>query len=264
MKSNHNLLFKFSISFILLCAVCASYIYQHNLSLADYYSNSVSVFTKEVPIYCVKTDKPQIALSFDAAWGNQDTKTILSILKDNNVKATFFVTGGWVSEYPDDVKAIYESGNDIGNHTENHKQMSLLSEEEISNELGSVTKKVKELTGYKMTLFRPPYGDYNNRVISTAKYNGYYSIQWSVDSLDWKNYGCDNIIDTVINHKNLKNGAIILMHNGGKYTAKALPQLINKLKEAGFELVLISDLIYKENYHMEMDGCQVSDNIKTD
>ncbi|MCR5836563.1 MAG: polysaccharide deacetylase family protein [Lachnospiraceae bacterium] len=169
---------------------------------------------KELPIYCVKTEKPQVALSFDAAWGNKDTGKILAILKENDVKATFFMTGGWVSQYPDDVKAIYESGNDLGNHSENHKQMSL---------------------------FRPPYGDYDNHVITTAKECGYYSIQWSVDSLDWKNYG-----------------AIILMHNGAKYTAEALPNLIKGLKDKGFEIVLISDLIYKDNYHMEHDGCQVS------
>ena len=199
-----------------------------------------------------------MAISFDAAWGNTETDKLLQILKENNVKATFFMTGGWVSQYPDDVKTIFESGNDLGNHSENHKQMSLLSKDEMCRELDTVTKKVSDITNYKMSLFRPPYGDYNNQLIHAARECGYYSIQWSVDSLDWKDYGAQNIIDTVLNHKNLKNGAIILMHNGAKHTAEALPDIIKGLKEKGYEIVLISDLIYKDNYHMDHNGCQIS------
>ena len=121
----------------------------------------------------------------------------------------------------------------------------------------TVHNKVKELTGVEMNLFRPPYGDYSNRVILNAKDCGYHTIQWSVDSLDWKDYGTDSIIDTVVNHKNLENGAIILCHNGAKYTAQALDTMIAKLKEKGYELVPLSKLIYKENYHMDVNGKQI-------
>lgn len=192
-------------------------------------------------------------------WGNEDTADILATLKQYNIKVTFFMTGGWVEAYPDDVKAIYEAGHDLGNHSENHKNMSQLSNSEIHDELNNVTEKVKNITGCTMNLFRPPYGDYDDHVITNAKDCGYYSIQWDVDSLDWKNYGVDNIIDTVINHKNLKNGSIILMHNGAKYTSKALPQVIEGLQSKGYEIVPISQLIYKDNYHMEHDGSQVND-----
>ena len=222
-------------------------------------ATSSTVGSRELPIYCVQTDKPQIAISFDAAWGNEDTQKILDILAKHEVKATFFMTGGWVESYPDDVKAIQAAGHDLGNHSENHKNMSQLSDDEKTTELMTVHNKVKELTGYDMFLFRPPYGDYDNAVVLNAKENGYYTIQWDVDSLDWKDYGVDAIIDTVCNHKHLGNGSIILWHNGAKYTAEALDTLITNLKNQGYEFVPISELILKDNYHMDHEGRQIPD-----
>lgn len=219
-------------------------------------SNTVN--GRELPIYCVQTEKPQIALSFDAAWGNEDTAKILEILKKHNVKVTFFMTGGWVEAYPDDVKAILADGHDLGNHSENHKNMSQLSDSECEEELMAVHRKVQELTGYEMFLFRPPYGDYDNDVIKVAKKCGYYPIQWDVDSLDWKDYGADSIIKTVTEHKHLGNGSIILCHNGAKFTAEALDTLITTLEKKGYEFVPISELIYKDNYHLDHEGRQIS------
>ena len=214
---------------------------------------------KELPIYSVETDEKKVALSFDAAWGNEDTQQILDTLKQYDIHATFFMTGGWVEKYPDDVKKICEAGHDLGNHSENHKNMSQLADADCQSELLKVHEKVKELTGVEMELFRPPYGDYDNEVIKNATACGYYTIQWDCDSLDWKNYGVDNIIKTVVEHKNLQNGSIILMHNGAKYTAEALPKVIEGLKEKGYEIVPISELIYKENYHMDVTGRQIQD-----
>jgi polysaccharide deacetylase family sporulation protein PdaB len=211
---------------------------------------------RELPIYCVDCEKPQVALSFDAAWGNEDTVRILDTLAEYDVKVTFFMTGGWIENYPDDVKRIAEAGHDLGNHSQNHKQMSQLSKEECIEELKEPHDLVKELTGIEMNLFRPPYGDYNNTVIQAANELGYYTIQWDVDSLDWKDYGVDAIIDRVTNHKHLGNGSIILCHNGAKYTADALESLILGLQDQGYELVPISELIIKENYHMDVEGRQ--------
>ena len=213
---------------------------------------------KKLPIYCVNTKEKKVALSFDAAWGNEDTKQILDVLKKNDVKVTFFMTGGWVEKYPDDVKAIAKAGHDLGNHSENHKQMSKLTKEESKEEIMKVHNKVKELTGKKMTLFRPPYGDYNNIVIEAVNEVGYHCVQWDVDSLDWKNYGVENLINTVVNHKHLGNGSIILCHNGAKYTAQALDSIIKGLKKKGYEIVPISKLIYKKNYQMDHEGRQFS------
>ena len=218
-------------------------------------SNSVN--GRELPIYCVETKEPKIALTFDAAWGNEDTQKILEILKKHDVHVTFFMTGGWVENYPDDVKAILAAGHDLGNHSENHKNMSQLSDAEKKEELMKVHDKVRTLTGYEMFLFRPPYGDYDNAVVNVAKDCGYYTIQWDVDSLDWKDYGVDSVIKTVTEHKHLGNGSIILCHNGAKYTAQALDTLITKLKEKGYTFVPVSELIYRDGYHMNVEGRQI-------
>lgn len=225
--------------------------------VSGFASVSSNVNGRELPIYCVETKEKKVALSFDAAWGNEDTRKLLEILKKHKVHVTFFMTGGWVESYPEDVKAIYKAGHDLGNHSENHKNMSQLSDEEKTKEIMSVHNKVKELTGVEMQLFRPPYGDYDDDVVLNAKKNGYYAIQWDVDSLDWKDYGVDSIIDTVVNHKNLGNGSIILCHNGAKYTAEALEAVITGLQEKGYEIVPISELIYKEDYHMDVTGRQI-------
>ena len=225
------------------------------ISKAVTVSNTVN--GRELPIYSVETSDKKVALSFDAAWGNEDTQLILDTLAKYNVHATFFMTGGWVANFPEDVKKIQADGHDLANHSENHKNMSQLSDTECQEELMKVHTKVKELTGVEMELFRPPYGDYDDHVIINAKDCGYYTIQWSVDSLDWKDYGVDNIIKTVTEHKDLRNGAIILMHNGAKYTAQALPSVIEKLHADGYEIVPISELIYRDDYHLDVTGKQI-------
>ena len=214
---------------------------------------------RELPIYCVDTDENKVALSFDAAWGAEDTQNILDILKKHDIHVTFFATGGWVESYPDDVKAVLAAGHDLGNHSENHKNMSKLSNEEKEEEIMSVHRKVKELTGYDMFLFRPPYGDYDNDVINVLKDCGYYAIQWDVDSLDWQNKGVDSIIETVTKHKNLGNGSIILCHNGAEYIVQALDTLITDLQEQGYEIVPVSELIYKDGFHLNHEGRQIQD-----
>ena len=222
-------------------------------------SNTVN--GRELPIYSVETEEKKVALSFDAAWGNEDTQQILDILKKQDVHVTLFMTGEWVEKFPEDVKKIYEAGHDLGNHSATHPNMSQLSSEQCQEELQKVHTKVKELTGVDMNLFRPPYGDYNDTVIQSATACGYYTIQWDVDSLDWKDYGVDSIIDTVVNHKNLQNGSIILCHNGAKYTAAALESLIIGLKEKGYEIVPVSELIYREDYHLDVTGRQIKNGL---
>lgn len=217
---------------------------------------STSIDGKELPIYCVDTEKKQVALSFDVIQGNTKIDEILAILAEHQVKATFFVTGEWVESYPEEAKAIRKAGHDLGNYGDQHKDMVRLDNEGKTAELTGVQERVKELTGESMELFRPPYGSYDNAVIRNARENGYYSILWSVDSLDWKDYGTEAIVETVCNHKNLENGAIIRMHNKAKYTTEALKRILTELQEQGYELVPVSELIYKENYHIDQEGCQ--------
>jgi len=210
-----------------------------------------------LPIYCVETDKPQIAISFDAAWGADDTDQLLEILKENDVKATFFMCGYWVDKYPDEVKKIAEDGHDLGNHSATHPHMSQLTCQQIAEELTATGEKVKELTGVDMDLFRAPFGEYTNDVISTAEDCGYYTIQWDVDSLDWKEQGTDAEINQVLNHKHLGNGSIILFHNDAKYTPEVLDTIIKGLKDKGYEIVPLSQLIIKDNYTINTEGRQI-------
>ena len=214
---------------------------------------------RELPIYCVDTEEKKVALSFDAAWGAEDFPRIMEILDKHNVKVTFFMTGGWVDDNPECVKELIKKGHDLGNHSQHHYDMTTISKQEQQKELTEVHEKVKELTGYEMFLFRPPYGAYDNSVITTAYDLDYYPIQWSVDSLDWKDYGVDSIISTVCNHKALEPGAIILCHNGAKYTADALDTMLTELENQGYEVVPISELIMRDNYHMDVTGKQFAD-----
>lgn len=212
-------------------------------SLEAQYLNSQQLRSNKVPVFSARTQTPQLALTFDAGWGNSDTAALLSILDKHNVKATFFLTGHWVDSYPDEVKMISNAGHELGNHSESHKEMCELSPEECRQEILSVHNKVKILTGEEMSLFRPPYGDFNDDVITTANELGYEVIKWNVDSLDWKDLGTDDIVSRVLDHKNLGNGSIILMHNETKYTKYALEQIIVSLQERGFELVPVSQLL---------------------
>lgn len=220
---------------------------------------SATVGDRELPIYCVDTKEKEVALSFDAAWGAEDFNNIMDILDKHKVKVTFFMTGGWVDENPECVKTLVEKGHDLGNHSVHHYDMTTISKEQMKTEINDVGKKVEELTGYKMKLFRPPYGAYNNDVIKATYECGYFPIQWNVDSLDWKNYGVQSIIDTVCNHKDLGPGSIILCHNGAKYTAKALDEMLTQLEEKGYKIVPISKLIMTEKYHMDATGKQIAD-----
>ena len=215
---------------------------------------------RKLPIYCVETDKKQVAISFDAAWGNDDTQTLIDLLKEYNVPATFFVVGSWVDKYPESVKALSDAGHQIQNHSNTHPHMPQLSKEQMRDELQSCNKKIEAITGVCPTLHRPPYGDYDNALIEANQSLNMYTIQWSVDSLDWKeNATPDSICKRVISK--VKNGSIVLFHNDADHTPEALPNILKSLKDEGYEFVFISDLIYKENYEIKHDGtqCKIKD-----
>ncbi|QXM05558.1 polysaccharide deacetylase family sporulation protein PdaB [Crassaminicella indica] len=224
--------------------------------LGDFGEMIVGVMNRDkaLPIYCVDTEEKKIAISFDAAWGDQYTDGILDILDKYNVKTTFFLVGFWVDKYPDMVKKIHEKGHDIGNHSSTHPHMSKLSVEQISKELNETGEKIEKITAKKPILFRPPFGDYNNQLIDTAKENGYYTIQWDVDSLDWKELGVQPVVDRVT--RNVKNGSIVLFHNNAKYVLEYLPLVIERLQKEGYEIVPISELIIKKDFYIDHTGMQ--------
>ncbi|MBR7133403.1 MAG: polysaccharide deacetylase family protein [Clostridia bacterium] len=208
-----------------------------------------------LPIYCVETEKKQVAISFDAAWGNDDTQQLIDILKEYDVPATFFVVGAWVDKYPESVKALSDAGHQIQNHSNTHPYMTQLSKEQMKNEIESCNKKIEAITGTCPTLLRPPYGDYDNALIQVMQEINMYTIQWDVDSLDWKDSATPDSICKRVTSK-VKNGSIVLFHNDADHTPEALPTILKCLKDDGYEFVFISDLIYKDNYEIKHDGTQ--------
>lgn len=218
-------------------------------------TTSFAQSNRKLPIYCVETDKKQIAISFDAAWGADDTDTLIAILKEYDVPATFFVVGAWVDKYPEEVKRLSDAGHQVQNHSNTHPNMPRLSNAQMCDELKSCNDKIKAVTGVEPTLFRPPYGDYNNATIDATESMGMKCIQWDVDSLDWKDNATPESICKKVTSK-VKNGSIVLFHNDAEHTPAALPNILKTLKEQGYEFVFIEDLIYKDNYEIKHDGTQ--------
>lgn len=202
-----------------------------------------AVQTYESPITHVQTTQNVLSLTFDLTNNNEQLSDILSLLDTYQVKATFFVTGTWASSYPEDIVRIHSAGHEIGNYTNSYVNMTQFSKEEITNEISSLHNTIKQLTGSNMTVFRSPYGEYNSFLISQLKNLNYSTIQWNIDSLDWKGYRADYIVNHILQDEHFSNGSIILFHNDGKYTKTALELLIPMLQKKGFSFVPTSKLL---------------------
>jgi len=228
------------------------------LGVSAYFTGAYAVFygntPRLVPIYCVDREDKVVSVSFDCAWGTEYTEDILKALKVSDVRATFFMVEFWTEKYPEFVKKIDEYGCEIGTHSSTHSYMSKQNAEEIKKELTTSAEAIESITGKKVELFRPPYGDYDDELIKTASELGYYTIQWDVDSLDWKDLSASDIAMRVIN--GVKSGSIILMHNNGLHTAEAVPIILETLKNRGYSFVPIGELIYRENYIIDGTGMQ--------
>ncbi len=210
---------------------------------------------RALPIYNVKTDEKKVAISFDAAWGNEETQKLIDILAEYNVKTTFFLVGAWVDKYPDSVKALVAAGHEVCNHSNTHPHMPKLSEAEMAKQITDCNDKIKAITGVSPPLLRPPYGDYSNAVINTVNGLKMYPIQWDVDSLDWKDPTPQQISDRVL--QRVKPGSIVLFHNGAKNTPAALPTVLRTLQAQGYSIVPVSQLIYKDQYTIDAAGMQI-------
>lgn len=219
------------------------------------YAFSQNKTARKLPIYSVDREDKKIAISFDCAWGNEHTETLLNVMDEYNVKCTFFCVSFWAEKYPDDLKEITSRGHEVGTHSKTHPKMSKLNENEITEELEYSCGAINDIIGTKPVLFRPPFGDYDDLLIETAQKLGLYTIQWDVDSLDWKDLSANDIAKRVITKT--KSGSIILCHNNGKHTAESLPLIFSTLKARGYEFVKISDLIYKDNYSIDINGRQI-------
>ncbi|MGN0628555.1 MAG: polysaccharide deacetylase family protein [Oscillospiraceae bacterium] len=209
-----------------------------------------------LPIYSVETQEKKVAVTFNCAWDAEDIPALLEILGQYDAKATFFILGQWAEENPSAVKAIAAAGHEIATHSNTHPDMTKLGKEEIINELTRSCDKIEAAGGGRPTLFRAPSGAYNNDVISTAAEQGFMTIQWDVDSRDWKEPEPAAMAQSVID--NVQNGSIILLHSGAKPTPEALPKILDALSQQGYEFVRVSDLILTENYTIDHEGRQHS------
>ena len=240
-----------AISTVLVLFLLAATFKSNNLNNTIQTSASTS---KLLPIYNVDTEETKVALTINCAWNAEDIDLILETLSKNEVKATFFMVGDWVAKFPDAVKKIYESGNEIANHSESHSHVNNLNYEKNVEEITKCSDRIKAATGNPTTLYRGPYGEYNDTVVKASTYCNHIMVQWNIDSLDYKGLTGEQMWDRI--KPKLEKGSIILMHNGTENTALSLDMIIKNIKQEGYELVTVSDLIYKENYTIDNNGVQ--------
>ena len=217
-----------------------------------------SATDRQLPIYCVQRDQKMLAISFDAAWGNEDTQQLIDILGQYGVTATFFVVGDWADKYPESVKALHDAGHEVMNHSNTHAHYPQLSAEEIITDLNACNDKIEAITGVRPTLVRLPYGDYDDKSISAVRSIGMEPIQWDVDSLDWKDLPASEIVQRVTGK--VQPGSIVLFHNAALHTPEALPTILETLLQEGYAFVPISQLIlggeYNTDYTIDHTGRQ--------
>ncbi len=212
-----------------------------------------STASRKVPVYYVNTQQKKVAISFDAAWGADKTEKIMDICKQYNVKATFFLVGFWVEDYPQMAKKIAENGFEIGTHSNTHPDMTKLSAGQIKEELEFSCKTIQQATGVVPKLFRPPFGAYNDILIETATSLSLTTIQWDVDTLDWKGLSGGEICKRVLN--SVKPGSIILCHNNSDHILDALPLILDRLQKQGYEITSVGNLVY-DNGKTDNNGMQ--------
>ena len=240
-----------SLSTVLVLFLIATTIKQNDIGNTIQTSASTS---KMLPIYSVDTEENKVALTINCAWNAEDIDLILEVLAKNQVKATFFIVGDWASKFPDAVKKISDSGNELANHSESHAHVNNLNYEKNVEQITKCSDRINKITGKPTTLYRGPYGEYNNTVIKAAEDNNHTMIQWNIDSLDYKGLTGEQMWERI--EPKLAKGSIILMHNGTENTALSLDIIINNIKEKGYNLVTVSDLIYKDNYTIDNNGVQ--------
>ena len=224
-------------------------------AVEEYEVQALAGKRKELPVYSVQRSDMKIALTIDAAWEDDKTPFILDTLDRYNIKATFFLCGFWVDKYPDEVKDIHARGHELGNHTATHPHMNSLSASDMKKELEKFEEKLEKLTGKRCTVFRAPYGEYNDSVITTVRGLGYEVIQWNLDTIDWKEErSAQTILDSVL--PKLSPGSIILCHNNGYKIKDYLPTLIETAQAQGYEFVTVSELLLDGPTIIDVNGVQ--------
>jgi peptidoglycan-N-acetylglucosamine deacetylase len=210
-----------------------------------------ALFVRQGTFYRAKTDEKVIALTFDDGPSPKWTNLILDELKDAGVKATFFMIGKHVVQYPDAARRVVAEGHDVGVHTFNHPVLLFSPSWHLEKEIKDTEAAIKEVTGRTTKLFRPPKAWLSAREKQQIKDMGYTTVLWSLNSKDWVRFDDKHIRRYI--YKNVRPGDIVLFHDSGgafkieggnrKQTTKTLPRLIEKLKEKGYRFVTISELL---------------------
>lgn len=217
---------------------------------------------RKLPVYRVERNDNKVAVTFDVAWENSNTDELIDILDEYDAKATFFITGDWCDRCPDDVKKFADAGHEIENHSDKHPHVEGINVNDLINDTRECSRKIEMLTGRAPTLYRAPYGEYDDNLLTTLEGMGLQTIQWDVDSVDWNKPTPEQITKKVLD--NTKSGSILLFHNDLQNTTEALPNVLKGLKENGFEFVTVDELILHENFTIDANGEQqpTSESIK--
>ena len=192
------------------------------------------------PITHGDPNQPKIAFACNIFWGEEFLPGMLRVFDENDIKITFFIGGSWAKKNPDLVKLIAEHGHEIGNHTYSHPHPNNLTKEQNQDQILRTEALIKEITGITTRLYAPPYGEYNAKVLEAAHEIGYTTIMWSIDTIDWQRPSVATLKKRVLSK--LHNGAIVLMHPT-EPTLKALPSLIAEIREKGYTITTVSDII---------------------
>lgn len=216
---------------------------------------TVFIEVKKLPIYKVDRNDKKIALTFDVNWGDNNIDEILDILDKYDIKASFFVIGKWAEDNKTEVIKLYERGQEIGNHSYSHKYFSKISKETMKSEIVKCDYVIEKIIGTKPYLFRFPSGEYNNMAVDMVYSTSHFPVQWSVDSIDWKEQGRDIEYNRVVSKT--KSGDIILFHTNARYTPENLSKVIETLKLKGFDFITLSELIYKDSKKTDNFGKQL-------
>ncbi|MFA5536625.1 MAG: polysaccharide deacetylase family protein [Bacillota bacterium] len=198
-------------------------------------------FKTTEPIYQGNKEESKMALTFNVDWGEEYIEGILSVLDAHQVKATFFITGRWAKKFPDLTKKIAEASHEIGNHGFSHPHPDQISKEKNQQEILETEKEINKSTGRKTVLFAPPYGEHGTVVLQAASELGYKTILWTIDTVDWDKSRTTEIIRAKVADK-AEKGAIVLMHPTDR-TLKALPLILQNLKEKNFSLVTVTEVL---------------------
>ena len=217
-------------------------------------TRSVAARERRLPVYSVDRQDRKIALTFNAAWGDETTEGVLSLLRAQGIRATFFFVGEFAEKYPESVKKIAAEGHALGNHSMTHKDPTRLTYAEILEEISACNDAVEKAAGVRPRLYRAPSGSYDNKTVEAALSLGLTAIQWSADSIDWKNITPEKMTRRIA--EKAFPGAILLFHLGKENTLEALPGILRELQAARYEFCTVEELLLSGETYIDANGMQ--------